>query len=800
MRNRRNAIPGLTVDAERSVTALVEELDRRLRVLERRSGRAGVVSSSTAAKAGEFLNIEAPVAGLDIILPQPSTELRDARVTLCFRNTNPVRLLAIGGSVNRAAFVLTNQVGTFEAVCDGLDGWAVYLGGASTGTSAAPVDAEYLLGAAHVSLPNGRVATDSTEIDADLTVVNVVSWALRTASVVFGKLQDLAGLSVLGRASTSAGVMAAITATAGGQVLQTNLTATGLQWGNPVRVQDAFVGTTFYHTISFADGTNTTAGVLNAGGGSASVSVNVDNFPLSGLEDVDPLAVIANPTGSSAAPIAVVASTPRHVFRLNDAGDALEWDYPIQLGANSSSTFDTFYADFIDSTYLTAAVGGTAAHGLVQYSLNVTTLLAAIDSTSIVVSSATLQRAAITGAVAISQNANTSLFSGILNNGSATTDRQSLNFIGFTIADDSGNNRINITAPTVQVGILDDGVSIMNATSLNFGTTTSILATATNAGSGQANITHQVNTAVDYTWTGEHNFQEVVRGTNGFTSSPGAAINNLAIGAVNYVGLAPAGAQDLSGMVPTADGQWVFLENTDNTDAITILHDSSSSTDANRFYCPLRQPFNLPSRTGVWVRYNGTLSRWILAYSKAFGGLNVRHDASVETGVSQIEIVNGTGLNKNVSGTGTSPGRSIAIEYSVDESFDPTWTGDHIFQGITTIGRVVFGIQAYTTGGANQVPALNDDTLILRFDSGNTNSTIAGFTGTKWHGRIIIVMCASNSAATMQYIHASASPPAGSQLSLFNSANYPTAATPRAGSIFCYDEDDAVWRQIAGNR
>jgi hypothetical protein len=80
--------------------------------------------------------------------------------------------------------------------------------------------------------------------------------------------------------------------------------------------------------------------------------------------------------------------------------------------------------------------------------VNLATLVPAIDSASVVANGTVLERAAITGAVALAQNANTSLFSGILDNGAATTDRQSLNFIGFTIADDPGNNRIDITAPS----------------------------------------------------------------------------------------------------------------------------------------------------------------------------------------------------------------------------------------------------------------------------------------------------------------------------------------------------------------
>lgn len=229
MPNFRTWIPGLGNGAQRTISQTTDALGGRLSKLERKPGRVGIVSTNAAAKAGELLNIEAPTAGIAIVLPTPTPALRNARITLSFRNTNPVRLVCIDGTVNRAASVVNTSVGTFEAVCDGLDGWAVETGLSADGS---PTDAEYVLGAAHASLPNGRVATDSTEIDAVLTVANVVSWALNTASVAFSKLQNLTALSVLGRAGSTNGVMAAITATGGSQHLVTNAAGDAIEWAS----------------------------------------------------------------------------------------------------------------------------------------------------------------------------------------------------------------------------------------------------------------------------------------------------------------------------------------------------------------------------------------------------------------------------------------------------------------------------------------------------------------------------------------------------------------------------------------
>jgi hypothetical protein len=179
MTNRRNRIPGVAPDAERNIAALVTQLDDRLRVLERRSGRAGVVEQDTAAKVGEFLNIEAPAAGLTIVLPQPVPALRNARVTLNFRNANPVRIVSILGEVNGFPFVINDVTGTFDAVCDGLDGWNVQTGVSPEGNPAAALDAHYLVGLANASLPNAAVADDTVTVAFSYTPGGTAEWTLQ---------------------------------------------------------------------------------------------------------------------------------------------------------------------------------------------------------------------------------------------------------------------------------------------------------------------------------------------------------------------------------------------------------------------------------------------------------------------------------------------------------------------------------------------------------------------------------------------------------------------------------------------
>src|SRR5690606_3639394 len=112
---------------------------------------------------------------------------------------------------------------------NGVDAWVSVSALPSTSPGGAALDAEYLLAAADVNLPNAHVATDSPEVDVTASG-GVASWALRTASVALGKLADLTGLSVLGRASASSGVMAAITATGARQALMSDAAGTAIAW------------------------------------------------------------------------------------------------------------------------------------------------------------------------------------------------------------------------------------------------------------------------------------------------------------------------------------------------------------------------------------------------------------------------------------------------------------------------------------------------------------------------------------------------------------------------------------------
>lgn len=257
-----------------TIGELQRDFERRLSALETEPAGVEVKTSSFTARAGQVVTVEPPPAGLTVTLPAASAITRRARVVVTSRNSNPVRWESARGTVNGVRQVTSNAPGAAEAICDG-EAWHVSLGAATaTGSAASTAGAKYFLEEADTGLPNARVADDSTELDLDYTSPGVVSWFLKTASVVFAKLQDLTGLSVLGRAANSSGVMAAITASGARQVLRANDAGTALEWGYPVQASDSGSDIGDFFDLNFIDGTGTFANVSAPGSGRANIQFN----------------------------------------------------------------------------------------------------------------------------------------------------------------------------------------------------------------------------------------------------------------------------------------------------------------------------------------------------------------------------------------------------------------------------------------------------------------------------------------------------------------------------------------------
>lgn len=232
--------------------------------------RGQLVTTDTTLAAGEYVRIS-PRQGATLFakLPKATAENIGAQIAVSVERPNGTLRIAAQkpDTVAGLATAVFTTAGLVILQSNGTDQWSLINQLPANSPSAPVLDAEYVVGAADVDLPNGRVATDSTEIDAVLTTPNAISWALNVGSVALSKLANLTGLSVLGRAANSAGVMAAITATAARQVLAVNDAGTALAWQNPVQlVSEAGAQVGKFHSIRFHGGTHTTASSAIPGG------------------------------------------------------------------------------------------------------------------------------------------------------------------------------------------------------------------------------------------------------------------------------------------------------------------------------------------------------------------------------------------------------------------------------------------------------------------------------------------------------------------------------------------------------
>jgi hypothetical protein len=288
---------------------------------------------------------------------------------------------------------------------------------------------------------------------------------------------------------------------------------------------------------------------------SLTYTINSDAVTNAKAANMAPLTVKSNATNATTDPQDVAASVARHTFRVNAAINGLEWGYPCRIQVNSGAFTDAYSFNAVDGTHTTAAFTPTALGGAtLAYSVNLSTLVAAIDSTSVVASGNTLERAALTGAIAAAQNSNATVFAGILNNAVATTDRTNLNFVGFTITDDSVNDRIVITAPSSSGHIIrDNGTNETARSALNFVTSANITAVCTDDSiNNETEATFTVNQGATYAWTGTHDWT----GT-GFA----VATTNLGMQGTNDVTLA-----SVSGGLALGAGHVVVSPNVGNGD------------------------------------------------------------------------------------------------------------------------------------------------------------------------------------------------------------------------------------------
>lgn len=341
----------------------------------------------------------------------------------------------------------------------------------------------------------------------------------------------------------------------------------------------------------------------------------------------------------------------------------------VPVGSLSPVANDTFLGNVSGGVAAPSAVNLSTLAGaglaFAAHTLDVT------GSTSITVTGDQVQRAAITGAVALAANANTSLFAGIRDNGSAETDRTNLNFLSgpsitMAVTDDSGNDELEIKATysgstsnvnsattagdlnVFDISALECGgiVTLQSLTEANIDgftaktdgfwfvlqvrdtTTSDYVTLIENSG----NTTTSIRTPAIRDWRLSKNDAVMLFYSNSrwrvvdsreklFITDQDSVTwasqqDDYERDSRGTAGLriTLTGSQTLTGVVPdgvTPNGEIISIENVDSVDTLTIAHDATS-TAANRFFLPGSANLALGPRTGGLFRYDATSSRWRL--------------------------------------------------------------------------------------------------------------------------------------------------------------------------------------------
>jgi hypothetical protein len=96
--------------------------------------------------------------------------------------------------------------------------------------------------------------------------------------------------------------------------------------------------------------------------------------------------------------------------------------------------------------------------------------------------------------------------------------------------------------------------------------------------------------------------------TAAITANPTSNWAPTGYATASRIRITATGNRGLTGIVAGSDGDMVLLH---NTSAYTIsLWHNSTSTVANRFYCPNDVTYTLLKNASVWIVYDGTSSRW----------------------------------------------------------------------------------------------------------------------------------------------------------------------------------------------
>lgn len=284
----------------------------------------------------------------------------------------------------------------------------------------------FLSTTSNVAVVTDDAANDELELTWErAALTGAVTASQNSNTTAFGAL---AAKSVLANATNASAVPAALAGTAAFQHLRVNSANTALEWS-----------------------------VLTAGDFPAAV------VPLTALAAQAADTLVANITAGSATPVAVpfasidstslIYDATTHTFQRAALTGAVTAAQDSNTTAFGSAAAKSVLANATNAGAVPAFLAGSAAfqHLRVNSANNALewATLSGYASTSITYTSDTFQRAALTGAIAAGANANTTLFAGIRDNGTAENDRTNLNFIAgtntsATVTDDAGNDELEI--------------------------------------------------------------------------------------------------------------------------------------------------------------------------------------------------------------------------------------------------------------------------------------------------------------------------------------------------------------------
>lgn len=623
MAKDRIIIPGIPTDAARVIIAEIAALKDELALLQRKGGRAGIVTTDTAAKPGELLNIEGPSGEtITIVLPQATQALRNARVTLSFRNSNPVRVVCVLGTVNGEAFVLNDRPGTYDAICDGLGGWAVQVGVSEAGSGAGG--------------GGGSVST------------------------------DLAGLSVLGRAGNTLGAMAAITSTAARQVLRNDDAGTSLEWEFPIEAQANGVDQGNVHTVNREDGrltvatgvatfeapstvVDTQSGTLNAYALPATLQ-HGDTLAIVCSADVTLNGIVAKPAGFGF--YLNVSGAAARILTINDESGSATALNRLSLPADLASRNPpgaSFWVSYASTRWLvveraiTEIQDGGSSQGFAR-TINAadTTSITGTATISAGTASLSYTRAALTGFAAASANSNATTSAEPIVTYSASSnmsaERVTTSSTSVTVSTSVANQiefqraaltgDVTASANSNTMAIAAD--VIVNA-DINSAAAIALSKLATQAAGTFVGVQVDGATGAPVALTGAE-AAESLRYATTQSVTLAATTNDQTLNADTVRLLVSlTGSQTLTGMTGGVAGRRVYIENVDATDTLTLASLDTGSAVANRFRTPTAAPFTLSFRESVEAQHNGTDWRIL---SRSFRAANLAPITGTGTAIS----------------------------------------------------------------------------------------------------------------------------------------------------------------------